>query len=56
MKLVLILSFTAIFLSACNGFVAGNISKERKHLYEYNNNQEYCEKNPNRCVNNIPWS
>ena len=55
MKLVLILSFTAIFLSACNGFVAGNISKERQHLYEYNNNQEYCEKNPNRCVNNIPW-
>ena len=43
-------------LASCKGFVAGDISKERKHLYEYNNNQEYCDKNPNRCVNNSPWS
>lgn len=52
-----IIGYLLLFsLASCSSFVAGNISKERKHLYEYNNNQEYCDKNPNRCVNNIPWS
>jgi len=43
-------------VSACNVFVAGDIDERRKRLYERNNNQEYCDKNPKMCVNNIPWS
>ncbi len=55
MTRTILLCLLLMFLTACQGFVAGDISKERKHLYEYNNNEEYCQKNPNRCVNNIPW-
>ncbi len=55
MKKILCLCLILCSMSACKGFVAGDISEERKHLYEYNNNQEYCDKNPDRCVNNIPW-
>lgn len=54
-KIICLCLVLADALSACSGYVAGDISKERKRLYEYNNNQEYCDKNPNRCVNNIPW-
>ena len=43
-------------LSACTVFEAGKIKDERKKLYERNNNREYCEQHPDRCVNNIPWS
>lgn len=56
MKKILCLCLILCSVSACSGFVAGDIREERKRLYEYNNNQEYCDKNPNRCVNNIPWS
>ena len=55
MKLVLSCLICLFLLSACKVFVAGEISPERKRLYERNNNQEYCDKNPERCVNNIPW-
>lgn len=43
-------------VSACTLFVAGDVDERRKRLYEHNNNQEYCDENPERCVNNIPWS
>lgn len=52
MKIYLVL-FTVMLLGACE---AGKISEDRKRLYEYNNNQEYCDEHPDRCVNNIPWS
>ena len=44
-----------LFLYACTVFEAGKVSDERKKLYEHNNNKEFCEKNPDKCVNNIPW-
>ena len=46
MRLVLSCLICLFLLSACKGFVAGEISPERKRLYERNNNQEYCEQNP----------
>lgn len=55
MRVILSCLICLFLLSACQGFVAGEISPERKRLYERNNNQEYCAKNPERCVNNIPW-
>lgn len=55
MKKITILGLILLFLSACNTFVAGNWRKERKELYEYNNSAKYCQQNPDRCVNNVPW-
>lgn len=54
MRVCLLLLF--MLLSACTVFEAGKVRPERKHLYEYNNNEEFCKKNPDRCVNGIPWS
>lgn len=54
MRTVLVLMILCLTASCTLGEV-GKVSKERKHLYDYNNNEEYCQKNPNRCVNNIPW-
>lgn len=44
----------AVILGLC-ACEAGKVSKERQHLYDYKNNQEYCDQNPDRCVNNVPW-
>lgn len=41
-------------LSACTVFEAGKVSDERKKLYERNNSKEFCENNPDKCINNIP--
>ena len=53
-KLILLL----VLFSVCgcsNVFVAGDWRKERKELYDYNNDAKYCQENPDRCVNNVPW-
>ena len=51
-----VLLFMILCLTAsCTLIEVGKVSEERKHLYDYNNNDEYCQKNPDRCVNNIPW-
>lgn len=55
MKFWVLLLLSSLILTACNCFVAGDIRPERKALYEYNNNEEFCKKNPDRCVNGIPW-
>ena len=44
-----------ILLTACKGFVAGELSEERKRLYEAGNEADYCEKNPNKCMKGVPW-
>ena len=56
MKKILILMMI-VLVSGCakHAFEAGHVRKERKELYDYNNNEEYCRENPNRCVNGIPW-
>lgn len=55
MRNFLLVMLATILLSGCTIFEAGKVSKQRKELYDYNNNTEYCQKNPDRCVNNIPW-
>lgn len=52
-KLMMFLMIAA--LSACTVFKAGDISKERKELYDYNNDKAFCKQNPDKCVDNIPW-
>lgn len=50
-----VLLFMAIMLiSSCSAFVAGKLSDERKSLYDYNNTQEYCHNNPDKCYKNLP--
>ena len=51
-KFLLLLIIVAI--ASCSVEV-GKVSPERKKLYDHNNNKEFCEKNPNKCVNGIPW-
>ncbi len=55
MRTIICLCLSLFFLSACNVLVAGKVKPARKELYEYNNNEEFCKANPNRCVGNIPW-
>ncbi|MBQ8672207.1 MAG: membrane lipoprotein lipid attachment site-containing protein [Alphaproteobacteria bacterium] len=57
MRKIILMFLITVVLAGCSGtlFEAGKVSKERKELYDYNNNTEFCRKNPNRCVNNIPW-
>ena len=54
MRMVILLMAMFMVVS-CTLVEVGKISDERKHLYDHNNNEEYCQKNPDRCVNNIPW-
>jgi len=60
MRKFILIFLMAIIVAGCASsnnsvFEAGKLKKERKELYDYNNNDEFCRKNPNRCVNNIPW-
>lgn len=50
----LVLLFMITLLAACTVEV-GKVKPERKALYDHNNNKEFCEKNPDKCVNGIPW-
>ncbi|MBP5352660.1 MAG: hypothetical protein J6Y91_02710 [Alphaproteobacteria bacterium] len=54
MRVCFLLSLIML-IASCTAVEVGKVSPERKHLYDYNNNDEYCQKNPDRCVNNIPW-
>ena len=51
--LLLLLLFLNV---SCSVFEAGRLTEERKKLFYKNNDTEFCDKNPDRCVNNIPWS
>lgn len=55
MRTVLFCIMTMWMTASCTVIEVGKVSEERKHLYEYNNNDEYCQKNPDRCINNVPW-
>ena len=54
MKKVILFSLLLVLVS-CKCFVAGEMSEERKRLYELGNEKDYCEKNPNRCIKGVPW-
>ncbi len=42
-----------LFLIGC--VVAGDFSEDRNRLHELGRDEAYCQKNPDRCVNGIPW-
>ncbi len=44
-----------LLISACAKYEVGKVSPQRKHLYDYNNSEDYCAEHPDRCVENIPW-
>ncbi len=49
-KLVLFICFFFLF-----GCTVGNFKENRVRLHEKNNNEEYCQKNPDRCIHGVPW-
>lgn len=50
-----ILFMLLILLCACKGIVAGEMSESRKRLYEIGNEEDYCDKNPDRCIKGVKW-
>ena len=50
-----ILFLLLVILAGCKCFVAGEISEERKRIYELGREADYCQKNPSRCINGVPW-
>lgn len=54
MRIYVLLS-AILLLASCAVFQAGKVSNEREELYKHNNSNEFCEQNPGKCVNNIPW-
>ena len=52
---IYVLLLMALVLASCSVFQAGKVNDRREELYKHNNNNEFCEKNPTKCINNIPW-
>lgn len=45
-----------IVMLAISGCIsAGSFSEKRNRLHEMGHEDTYCEQNPNRCVNGVPW-
>lgn len=44
-----------LLVAGCTMFEAGKVSDERKELYNRNNDREFCERNPDKCINGVPW-
>lgn len=49
----LIAFFCVCLLTAC--VEVGNFSEKRIKLHEMGYGNDYCEKNPDRCVEGVPW-
>ncbi len=54
MKKLILLSII-LLVTACKGIVAGEMSEKRKRLYEIGNEENYCDKNPDRCIKGVAW-
>ncbi len=55
MKKIVLLSMLLLLCACGKVFVAGDLSEKRKKLYEMGYEQDYCEKNPDRCVKGVQW-
>lgn len=51
MKKIILLA--VLLLNAC--VVAGEFPENRNRLHSLGQDEEYCQKNPDKCVNNVPW-
>ena len=52
LSIILLLLFC---IAGCAQMESRRMSEHHKRLYQHNNNEEYCEKHPNDCIENIPW-
>lgn len=50
-KLILMLAVLAV--AGC--VVVGEFPKNREKLHEMGHEQDYCQKNPDRCVEGVAW-
>lgn len=44
-----------LLVTGCKGFTAGDFPEHRQRLHSIGNEEAYCQQNPNRCVNGVPW-
>ncbi len=51
MKKLILLAL--VFLNGC--IVVGDFSENRNRLHSMGQDEAYCQKNPDKCVNNVPW-
>lgn len=51
MKKVILLF--VLFLTGC--VVAGEFPEHRNRLHDMGHNEDYCAKNPDRCIDGVPW-
>lgn len=56
MKKYMIILLICLVAAGCSPIVLGKVSPERQRLYDRNNDEAYCEENPEMCVNGVPWS
>lgn len=56
MRKYVILLLIGGFLAGCAPMEIGKLSPEKQRLYDHNNDEAYCEENPEMCVNGVPWS
>lgn len=42
-----------LVLSGC--FTAGDFPEKRLKLHEMGHEDDYCQRNPDRCINGVPW-
>ncbi len=52
MKKVFLL-FVITMLGAC--VVSGDFPENRNRLHELGRDDVYCQKNPDKCIDGIPW-
>ena len=50
-----ILFFSLAILCSCKGIVAGELSENRKRLHQVGNEENYCNVNPDKCINGVQW-
>ncbi len=42
-----------LILSGC--FTAGDFPEKRERLHNMGHEDDYCQKNPDRCINGVQW-
>lgn len=50
-KLIVFLMLFAV----CGCVTVGKFPEKRNRLHELGNEESYCEKNPDRCIDGVAW-
>jgi hypothetical protein len=53
---ICVLLVMLLVINGCTPYEVGKVSSQRQHLYDYNNNEEYCSEHKDMCVGNVSWN